>query len=103
MEESRHTFRSLGYGCFEGMASIGRWPLPSDVVGSSAGMIPIVRHVMEARQSWCCVRIFASMLGVWESYTVCPGEHEAFSFRCSRESSNANKGMRIMCRVLQWD
>ena len=32
--------------------TIGRWPFPSNVVGSSAGMIHYVRHIREARQLW---------------------------------------------------
>ena len=50
MEESRHNFRSLGFGCFEGLSSIGRWPLPLNVAGSSAGTSSHVRCMGDARQ-----------------------------------------------------
>ena len=48
--------------------------------------------------------MFIFVVGVWEAYTVCPGELEAFNYRCSRcgcdkKSCVADKSTWFMCKT----
>ena len=84
MEESRHNFRSLGFGCFEGLSSIGRWPLPRNVAGSSAGTssLVLVLVLVLIKDDFFIKR----MLATWHPYTRA-------SFLCQWLKSDTGKRM----------